>query len=657
MIIDFTEDKNLKIKNFICPGGFYVALTRVKHGSKVFLKGFDRSYICTDRNLKEKVNSFRKFNSYEVKKVYLNEEIFKSPEKEIKMGYLNINGFFNGGHGEYLNADKNLSALDLLVIAESHLTPKIGDRDIENVISNWKLVARYDGDNQEHIGLLLVVPKDKEGTIVPYIESISEFLLQDATEVRIHGLKVKFEQGMELGFVYCRKTPTFEQVRDLKTEYKKSDFLLGDFNLSRHKIGDTEKLDDLCGKDSYHGLCEITRVLSSNQLDYIVVKKIYRDTTYCTSFLNFCSDHKAIVCRTAFDTEFLPKFRQKVTFSTGKLVQRSVGNVGQDENVMSPIKDPKEGNEVNIPGLTDEYHAPSRLRKFRNPDMTYCWLNSCLQLVLNAMEHYQFHYEFNSSLGLELDRLFHSDRELNPTNVRDIIMEEERERRRRNPLAQYLNLENGQQCCRDFFLALKENLTAWPEVFALFCFQIMEETRCPNCKRVTSTNDDSEPRMYLEMEVPGNGSDLSYVVETELHSSQDVESYHCESRNGGCGMRLTARHRNMIKSMTDKQFIIVLLRRVIETNDGYEINRNNVRATGDIQITDKVGSTSTFCPIAVIDHTGSMQSQGQTQGHYMCDVKTRENKWFHTSDNMTPKEITERQVTKQAAVVLYSKQI
>ena len=41
VIIDFGPDKKLKIKNFIIAGSFYVALTRVKSGNKVFLKRVD----------------------------------------------------------------------------------------------------------------------------------------------------------------------------------------------------------------------------------------------------------------------------------------------------------------------------------------------------------------------------------------------------------------------------------------------------------------------------------------------------------------------------------------------------------------------------------------------------------------------------------------
>ena len=55
MIIDFGPDLVNKIRNYILPGSFYVALTRVKMGSAVFLKSFDPSYIQVNKSIEEKV--------------------------------------------------------------------------------------------------------------------------------------------------------------------------------------------------------------------------------------------------------------------------------------------------------------------------------------------------------------------------------------------------------------------------------------------------------------------------------------------------------------------------------------------------------------------------------------------------------------------------
>ena len=86
VIIDFGPEASSKKKQFIGPGSFYVALTRVKNGSKVFLKSFDKSYIVVDPKIREKLKSFIAFNSYQTKKVYLDENIFEDSEKEVKLG-------------------------------------------------------------------------------------------------------------------------------------------------------------------------------------------------------------------------------------------------------------------------------------------------------------------------------------------------------------------------------------------------------------------------------------------------------------------------------------------------------------------------------------------------------------------------------------------
>ena len=63
-------------------------------------------------------------------------------------------------------------------------------------------------------------------------------------------------------------------------------------------------------------------------------------------------------------------------------------------------------------------------RRFRNPDMATCWLNSCLQLVLCALDHNSDNHVFNSELGLQLNKLQLNVRggSLDPTFVKDIIV-------------------------------------------------------------------------------------------------------------------------------------------------------------------------------------------------------------------------------------------
>ena len=84
VIVDFGPDKEHNIRNYICPGSFYVAVTRVREGSKLFLRSFDKSYIAVNEKIEEKVNAMRKFNPYKMKKIYLDKRIFVDEEKELK---------------------------------------------------------------------------------------------------------------------------------------------------------------------------------------------------------------------------------------------------------------------------------------------------------------------------------------------------------------------------------------------------------------------------------------------------------------------------------------------------------------------------------------------------------------------------------------------
>ena len=133
VIIDFGPDKELGIRNYICPGSFYVALTRVREGGKVFLRSFDKSYIVVNKKIEDKINAMRKFNKYKMKKIYLDDKIFDDDQCELKAGYLNINGLMEGYHCEYLNADKNLGHLDILMLAETN----------SRVVSNHQQLRKY----------------------------------------------------------------------------------------------------------------------------------------------------------------------------------------------------------------------------------------------------------------------------------------------------------------------------------------------------------------------------------------------------------------------------------------------------------------------------------------------------------------------------------
>ena len=57
--------------------------------------------------------------------------------------------------------------------------------------------------------------------------------------------------------------------------------------------------------------------------------------------------------------------------------------------------------------------------------------------------------------------------------------------------------------------------------------------------------------------------------------------------------------------------------------------------------------------MAVLEFGGTVDSFGESRGHYTCDVKDKEKNWFRTNDNAVPKQIEMRNVTNLPYVVLY----
>ena len=82
------------------------------------------------------------------------------------------------------------------------------------------------------------------------------------------------------------------------------------------------------------------------------------------------------------------------------------------------------------------------------------------------------------------------------------------------------------------------------------------------------------------MEVPPDGTSLGFHVEKYLNEPTIVE-YHCEESRHS---KFEAEKRNMIKSIKDTQFIIILLRRTIATQYGIELIENQIKGTDDISI-------------------------------------------------------------------------
>ena len=568
VIIDFGPDKERGIKNFICPGSFYVALTRVREGKKVFLRSFDKSYIEVNEKIEEKINAMRKFNSYKLKKIYLDENIFENSGSEVKIGYLNINGLLDGGHAEYLNEDKNLLNLDLLAISETKLDNSKESSAVEKILTNWNIICRYDAnDGAKHMGLILL--SSNNSLIKDQLKSVRYQTARRDDSLQIQGLLVRLLKPLSIGFVYCRTTPNEREIRGIKKYFGECQTIMGDFNLSPKLTKDLKKLNVLCGNEKMIHLKEITRRLSDNQPDHILILKEIERFSFTTSYFNFISDHNSIVIRIGDEDNLLTKETlEKINFNAdlhlkpnSSSKERRQTDKGRDERNQK-----RENMRATGKKVVNKDSIAYFKRRILNPDTTSCWLNACLQLILTAFDHLTHPLELASELGKELFKIqnIQDDQSIDPSSVKNIIVfaedtriavrkseimsqglnNEELKRQLKSIDNLHLNLNNGQQCVRDFFLCLKENFENWIDVYQIFCVNMIYSTTCSNCAKMSESE---QNQLYVEIDVPPNGSKLNEYVEKTLNGYCEVE-YHCQD---GCNVKCEAENRSMIKSSKD----------------------------------------------------------------------------------------------------------
>ena len=138
------------------------------------------------------------------------------------------------------------------------------------------------------------------------------------------------------------------------------------------------------------------------------------------------------------------------------------------------------------------------------------------------------------------------------------------------------NIDQVQQCVRDFFLCLNENIQYWIDLYEFICFHTVDSKMCLNCKHKKESH---QRQIYVEMEVPPEGSKLSHHVEEQFNDSELVD-YKCEV----CDKASQAEKRLMLDSVESTNFIIVLLRRSVLGDEGNRIVANKIHAVDDIRL-------------------------------------------------------------------------
>ena len=60
--------------------------------------------------------------------------------------------------------------------------------------------------------------------------------------------------------------------------------------------------------------------------------------------------------------------------------------------------------------------------------------------------------------------------------------------------------------------------------------------------------------------------------------------------------------------------------------------------------------------MSVVEYQGQLSRAGESQGHYICDVKDKKSKiWFRTNDDCDPIQLSLSEVSRNSYVVLYKK--
>ena len=329
--------------------------------------------------------------------------------------------------------------------------------------------------------------------------------------------------------------------------------------------------------------------------------ELMKDHCYVTSFNNFISDHKSIVARIgSSENKLTDEIKERILFDQESHLKANLNSQQGEHNLPfiheKHISASHTGHNARKLPQTEKLF----IRRIINPDMATCWLNSCLQLILTAMDYEEYSAMiFNSELGQELLKLQSKSKSeiLDPSFLKDILItaEDIRVATRLSEISYQifdkqqigghsnqiessrLDLRNGQQCVRDFFICLNENLLSWPDVYSQFSFRLTHSTLCSACKL---RNESETNQLYLELSVPPDGSNLKIYLENFLNEGSTVGVY-CQE---GCNAFSEKVKRTTLTCSNEAKFLIIILTRGIETLDGYQLVNNQVRSTDVINI-------------------------------------------------------------------------
>ena len=658
------------------------------------MRKFEAAYIRANPDVEKKLESMKISKPYVFKKIDNNVKIFNDPNKEIKIGYININSLYTSRSTSFINNDTNLLQLDFLLVADTRLSKEIKDRELESNLINWRIIQRFDSnDSIAHMGLLFLQSRESQKEDI--VENIAEKIyFKNEKGKKINQMQVMSVSFMQFhltcAFVYIRKTPTTEETKRLENYLEHFDVVMGDLNLDAYRAEDAERLDILCERRT-KVLNEITTI-RFNQLDHILLDCNLFPQYFATSFRNHTTDHHTIVLRIpALGNKKSDAFKELLNFNQMQwtrgvsqkrgMVSRNIEdeklNIKKRRESVLPKKRISSGN-VEFGAKVPRINLPiqSLHRTFKNRDAESCWINSCLQLVLTALDHEDVCQESGSFLWEQLIFLKKqgNSSSLDPLPIRDTIVNIEKARILEDNIAplnrlfglgsalnyQPQNLMHnprgstrlGQQDCKDFFVCLSENKHHWLDVYKLFMVEYFSFTTCTLCKHVSIEDRNMSLSSFFLFECPNSGVTMSSFLGNKLGKAEAVFDWRDED---GCKKKTKGENSTRITDLSKTNYLIIIVERLVSYNGNLQILRRKVPLGEDVELQDRKGKSGLFTPFGVIHHKGEVIGN-DTCGHYEADVlKKSSNQWFRTSDDMPPKKILRNDITEQGYIFLYKK--
>ena len=685
VLVDFTNPG--RIQN----GLFYTAISRVKNGGSLYLRSFEEEFIKCNENVEMKMESMQVFAPYEMKKIYLDEEIFGEENPEIKLGYINTRNISKGKSFKFLNNDQNLLSLDILVVADTCLDKSTSDEKLKEKLSNWEFRVRIDArdsdphDKRQHMGFLVLLSKSSPLKLKSSdFESSSK---SDKSGVNVQILRVKL-LSWTAAFVYINHSPNETELSQLTDAFKNCHIVMGDLNLDPNR--EQRKLEKLCGDKKVRVLNEVTTD-QINQLDHVLMEKEILQTRDCysTSYINFTSDHKTITVRipTSSGSKFSEEFKGRINLDPMKrtylgLKRRNQNLESEREAGVTPKKMSKTIESGKTRSLKrkssskDEDNVrPAKtsgdllsFRRFRNSNSQTCWLNASLQLILTAFDTTPDLATEGSDFWKELLKLRTQSSTLNPKLINQMLLNQEIMRILTEDVsgpARLFQFENtttinveelhqlrdqecpGQQDSRDFFTCLEQNKESWLDVYKLFNFTTFHSTTCLHCS-YKSRPENPVSECLLNLGSPVSGKTFSQMLHERLSKEEENRDWRCDvCREVGANVR------NTLADVSEVSFITVILSR-LQTRDGQlHLDTTKVSIGEPIRIRDDKSIRAQFSPIAVIEHHGQVVAGRDTRGHFTADILSNTGGWLRTSDDSVPLQL--REPTDRGYICLFKK--